>query len=534
MQNCSLHHMDSQKLTAHNYFALQLEHIRHVHNIAGDVKMQIKPAHTSELRLPLLVNLIRHLIHQRFEKELGNVNGSVELDSMICLNSSRQRSPNTEELKNASTSVDTLTHLIPYMYAFYPSYFTFPTKSLEHLRIPSYTPVNSQKLIKFENKSNSTDCSDALLGPMYDSYYINKKLKELTTYFSREDDIRQSSSHLFSHSCFGFVSSQCTSPSDNFSVDYGNKLFSKCDFQTEHTKHDCDDIVKPELFHKMQTVSTFDEGDNIQELKYIRSTDSKHKCVSHLDIVKAKKKRPKRGQYRRYNSQLLVEAVRAVQRGEMSVHRAGSYFGVPHSTLEYKVKERHLLRQKKNNSSVNFPSTPSTNTSVSVTTLCEDEPCSIIGTSVNTEPSWFMSPTMMETDFSQCSMVSSTTQTTKSFNMSMACADNVPEPHNFNSVNVCSGHNKTVSSTQNCLAKSFENDVSQHVEDSHFGGKIADSQPANHYFTSNNYCGYSGSVNVGVSTSGLSLNITASELLRRLQSNVEILSVPSFIHEELL
>jgi hypothetical protein len=45
--------------------------------------------------------------------------------------------------------------------------------------------------------------------------------------------------------------------------------------------------------------------------------------------------------------QLLMEAVKAVQRGEMSVHRAGSYYGVPHSTLEYKVKERHLLRQKK-------------------------------------------------------------------------------------------------------------------------------------------------------------------------------------------
>ena len=60
-----------------------------------------------------------------------------------------------------------------------------------------------------------------------------------------------------------------------------------------------------------------------------------------------KKTRPKRGQYRKYNSQLLTEAVKAVQRGEMSVHRAGSYYGVPHSTLEYKVKERHLLRQKK-------------------------------------------------------------------------------------------------------------------------------------------------------------------------------------------
>lgn len=31
----------------------------------------------------------------------------------------------------------------------------------------------------------------------------------------------------------------------------------------------------------------------------------------------------------------------------MSVHRAGTLFGVPHSTLEYKVKERHLLRPSK-------------------------------------------------------------------------------------------------------------------------------------------------------------------------------------------
>lgn len=63
--------------------------------------------------------------------------------------------------------------------------------------------------------------------------------------------------------------------------------------------------------------------------------------------VSMKKCRPKRGQYRRYNRALLLEAVKAVQQGDMSVHRAGSYYGVPHSTLEYKVKERHLLRQRK-------------------------------------------------------------------------------------------------------------------------------------------------------------------------------------------
>lgn len=42
----------------------------------------------------------------------------------------------------------------------------------------------------------------------------------------------------------------------------------------------------------------------------------------------------------------MDEAVRSVRRGEMSVHRAGSFYGVPHSTLEYKVKERNLTRTK--------------------------------------------------------------------------------------------------------------------------------------------------------------------------------------------
>ncbi|VBB34599.1 unnamed protein product [Acanthocheilonema viteae] len=66
-----------------------------------------------------------------------------------------------------------------------------------------------------------------------------------------------------------------------------------------------------------------------------------------------KKSRPKRGQYRhfvyistKYKKDALDEAVRSVRRGEMSVHRAGSFYGVPHSTLEYKVKERNLTRTK--------------------------------------------------------------------------------------------------------------------------------------------------------------------------------------------
>ncbi|KAK8394729.1 hypothetical protein O3P69_005899 [Scylla paramamosain] len=74
--------------------------------------------------------------------------------------------------------------------------------------------------------------------------------------------------------------------------------------------------------------------------------------------------RPKRGKYRNYDRDNLLKAVQAVQSGEMSVHRAGSFYGVPHSTLEYKVKERHLSRgkNKKENSS------PSASASASAST----------------------------------------------------------------------------------------------------------------------------------------------------------------------
>jgi len=55
-------------------------------------------------------------------------------------------------------------------------------------------------------------------------------------------------------------------------------------------------------------------------------------------LAAGKGTRPKRGKYRNYDRDSLVEAVKAVQRGEMSVHRAGSYYGVPHSTLDRKKK----------------------------------------------------------------------------------------------------------------------------------------------------------------------------------------------------
>ncbi|XP_049428600.1 ligand-dependent nuclear receptor corepressor-like protein isoform X3 [Epinephelus fuscoguttatus] len=55
---------------------------------------------------------------------------------------------------------------------------------------------------------------------------------------------------------------------------------------------------------------------------------------------KDKQPRKKRGRYRQYNHELLEEAITMVMAGRMSVSKAQGVYGVPHSTLEYKVKER--------------------------------------------------------------------------------------------------------------------------------------------------------------------------------------------------
>uniref|UniRef100_A0A3Q2P4L1 Ligand dependent nuclear receptor corepressor-like n=1 Tax=Fundulus heteroclitus TaxID=8078 RepID=A0A3Q2P4L1_FUNHE len=53
-----------------------------------------------------------------------------------------------------------------------------------------------------------------------------------------------------------------------------------------------------------------------------------------------KQPRKKRGRYRQYDHELMEEAIGMVMAGRMSVSKAQGVYGVPHSTLEYKVKER--------------------------------------------------------------------------------------------------------------------------------------------------------------------------------------------------
>ncbi|XP_077460778.1 ligand-dependent nuclear receptor corepressor-like protein isoform X2 [Stigmatopora argus] len=55
---------------------------------------------------------------------------------------------------------------------------------------------------------------------------------------------------------------------------------------------------------------------------------------------KDKPPRKKRGRYRQYDHDLMEEAIAMVTAGRMSVSKAQGVYGVPHSTLEYKVKER--------------------------------------------------------------------------------------------------------------------------------------------------------------------------------------------------
>ena len=59
-----------------------------------------------------------------------------------------------------------------------------------------------------------------------------------------------------------------------------------------------------------------------------------------LDRKDNKQPRKKRGRYRQYDHEIMEEAFAMVMSGKMSVSKAQGIYGVPHSTLEYKVKER--------------------------------------------------------------------------------------------------------------------------------------------------------------------------------------------------
>ncbi|XP_061563839.1 ligand-dependent nuclear receptor corepressor-like protein isoform X2 [Cololabis saira] len=75
---------------------------------------------------------------------------------------------------------------------------------------------------------------------------------------------------------------------------------------------------------------------------------------------KDKQPRKKRGRYRQYDHELMEEAITMVMGGRMSVSKAQGVYGVPHSTLEYKIKERTgTLKNPPKKKSANFCSSNS-------------------------------------------------------------------------------------------------------------------------------------------------------------------------------
>ncbi|KAL6110026.1 lcorl [Pungitius sinensis] len=83
---------------------------------------------------------------------------------------------------------------------------------------------------------------------------------------------------------------------------------------------------------------------------------------------KDKQPRKKRGRYRQYDHDLLEEAITMVMGGRMSVSKAQGVYGVPHSTLEYKVKERTgTLKNPPKKKSANFCSSNSNSSGSSTT-----------------------------------------------------------------------------------------------------------------------------------------------------------------------
>ncbi|TEA32397.1 hypothetical protein DBR06_SOUSAS4710020, partial [Sousa chinensis] len=79
-----------------------------------------------------------------------------------------------------------------------------------------------------------------------------------------------------------------------------------------------------------------------------------------LDRKDNKQPRKKRGRYRQYDHEIMEEAIAMVMSGKMSVSKAQGIYGVPHSTLEYKVKERSGTLKTPPKKKLRLPDTGST------------------------------------------------------------------------------------------------------------------------------------------------------------------------------
>lgn len=139
-------------------------------------------------------------------------------------------------------------------------------------------------------------------------------------------------------------SSKLSPISSPFSLDFSENNNSKT-----QSKNSSEKSINAKENFEIDIKNEIKEIDDFSESKYDNSTylapnhgSNSSAIISPPDSPHSllKQKRSKRGQYRKYESDQLGKAVDAVMSGAMSVHKAGSHFGVPHSTLEYKVREK--------------------------------------------------------------------------------------------------------------------------------------------------------------------------------------------------
>ncbi|KAK3096026.1 hypothetical protein FSP39_022113 [Pinctada imbricata] len=262
----------------------KLEYLRRKHNL-GRKREPYQTQYSHELKLPVLQDIIQKLVEERMEMERNT-------------SSLRHIKKEDKEKKSSILSGNGATVLSAHNIGNY----ALASDLASDIVIPSFRPIQNDEK---SNESPQEYIYHSSLDKLENSR-IGEALKDIIVKTISEK-VRFKSQALADY-CQNSLSSSHLTESDTNSKD-----------------------------------SSSSHSNTPSPVKRMRIEDSPKKKGDQP----VKKTRPKRGQYRRYNSQLLMEAVKAVQRGEMSVHRAGSYYGVPHSTLEYKVKERHLLRQKK-------------------------------------------------------------------------------------------------------------------------------------------------------------------------------------------
>lgn len=310
----------------------KLEQIRRKHNLNGaTLNLSEKPlpltsnngkssnAACPEFKLPLLHDLVRKMTEQRLliEQSASQIRSPVALESFRHLQEGNNN--NNNQHSNGSSSSN---HINSQLAESTPSY------ALMSLKIPSYRPAKAQNhpdTLPTTIATSVAHSNDTTEVRPYDSMKIGEALKDIIVKTISEKVYKRK------HQADSYSSTQDENhPGNNNNC----KSYSSSSLMAAGTN-----VTPAKKLKKSAVVEKKLESNSSSNNSSSSNVDSGNKPV--------KKTRPKRGQYRKYNSQLLMEAVRAVQRGEMSVHRAGSYYGVPHSTLEYKVKERHLLRQKK-------------------------------------------------------------------------------------------------------------------------------------------------------------------------------------------